>query len=368
MTLKSEPVIVNVGPQHPSTHGVMRLRVAFDGELVTDAEMIIGYLHRGSEKLAEERTFTQVVTLTDRMDYVAAMTNNQAYILAVEKLAGIEPTPRGVWLRMISAELQRIASHLIAIGFLMQDLGAMGTPLMYTMREREDIMDMFELMCGARITNSYHRPSGVFQDAPPELWPRLEAFLVEMPGRIDEYEQLISGNEIILSRMRGIGIISPEDMINASITGPMLRAGGVDWDIRHQQPYEYYDRVEFDRPIMDESDNYARYLVRVYEMRESLKILRQCIDQIEPGPARDPDVPFVIRPPKGDAYVPIEGPKGELGFYLVSDGGISPYRCKVRPPSLLNLTLLREMVIGLPMAAMIVTFGTVDINMGEVDR
>ncbi|MCH7739452.1 MAG: NADH-quinone oxidoreductase subunit D [Chloroflexi bacterium] len=368
MTLQTEPVIINVGPQHPSTHGVLRMRVAFDGEKVSDAEMIIGYLHRGSEKLAEERTFTQVITLTDRMDYVAAMTNNQAYVLSVEKLAGIEPMPRGVYLRMISAELQRIASHLMAVGFLLQDLGALATPLMYMFREREDILDLFELMCGARITVSYHRPSGVFQDVPDQFWPRLRQFLDGMPAYIDEYERLISGNEIVLSRMRGVGVLDPDVMVNASITGPMLRAGGVDWDLRHRAPYEYYDRVSFDRPIMDESDNYARYLVRVYEMRESLKIVEQCVEQIEPGPVRDPDVPFVIRPPVGESYVGIEGPKGELGFYLVSDGGISPYRCKVRPPSLLNLTLLREMVIGLPMADMIVTFGTVDVNMGEVDR
>ena len=346
----------------------MRLRVAFEGETIVDLEPVMGYLHRGSEKLAEERTYTQVVTLTDRMDYVASMTNNQAYVLAVEQLAGIEPAERGVWIRMISAELQRIASHLMAAGFLLQDLGALGTPLMYMFREREDILDLFEMLCGARITNSYHRPGGVFQDAPEEFWGALRRFLDAMPANIDEYEKLISGNEVVLARMIGIGVIKPDDMINASITGPMLRAGGVDWDLRDKSPYEYYDQIKFARPLMKESDNYARYLVRIYEMRESLKIIEQCLKYIEPGPVRNDDVPFAIRPPVGEAYVGIEGPKGELGFYLVSDGGIAPYRCKVRPPSFLNLTLLREMCIGQPMADMVVTFGSVDINMGEVDR
>lgn len=368
MAVESEPVVVNIGPQHPSTHGVFRMRVAFDGEVIVDVEPIFGYLHRGSEKLAEERTYTQVVTLTDRMDYVASMTSNQAYVLAVEKLAGIEPAPRGVWLRMISAELQRVASHLIAVGFLLQELGAFATPLMYTMREREQILDLFEMLCGARITSSYHRPSGVYEDAPHQFWPALHEFLGEMPHRIDEYEGLITQNEIVLVRMRGVSVVGKESLINASISGPMLRAAAIDWDLRDKDPYEYYDRVSFNRPLMNESDNYARYLVRIYEMRESLRIVEQCVEQIEPGPVRDPEVPFVIRPPKGDAYAHIEGPKGELGFYLVSDGGISPYRCKVRPPSLINLTLLREMLVGLKMGDLFVTFGTIDINMGEVDR
>ncbi|MEX0762293.1 MAG: NADH-quinone oxidoreductase subunit D [Dehalococcoidia bacterium] len=357
-----------MGPQHPSTHGVFRMRVTFDGEQVVDVEPIFGYLHRGSEKLAEERTYTQVVTLTDRMDYVAAMTNNQAYILAVEKLAGIEPAPRGVWLRMIAAELQRIASHLVATGFLLQDLGAWATPLIYAMREREKILDLFEMLCGARITNSYLRPGGVFMDAPAEFWPALDMFLDEIPHRVDDLEDLLSTNEIILARTKGVAVIKQDVMVNASITGPMLRAGNVDWDLRHRDPYDYYDRVEFKRPLHSASDNYARYLVRMQEMRECIRIIQQCLEQIEPGPARPKEVPFIVRPPKGDVYSSIEGPKGELGFYLVSDGGISPYRCHVRAPSLINLTLLREMLIGGMVADMFVSFGSVDINMGEVDR
>ena len=368
MTIKTEPITINVGPHHPSTHGVFRMRVTFDGEEVIDLEPVFGYLHRGSEKLAEERTYTQVVTLTDRMDYVAAMTNNQAYILAVEKLAGIEPTGRGVWLRMIAAELQRIASHAVATGFLMNDLGTLFTPLLYNMREREHILELFEMLCGARITVSYMRPSGVFMDAPDEFWPALDTFLDDLPHRIDDIEGLITDNEIVLVRMNGVATMSAENAINASITGPMLRACGVDWDLRYHNPYEYYDRVKFDRPLGTNGDNFDRYHVRVREMRQSISIIRQCVEQIEPGPVRDGKVPFVVRPPSGDTYHAIEGPKGERGFYLDSDGGISPYRCHVRAPSLINLTLLRDMIVGSKMADIIVTFGTTDINMEEVDR
>ncbi len=368
MTLKTEPITINIGPQHPSTHGVFRMRVTFDGETVVDLEPIFGYLHRGSEKLAEERTYTQVVTLTDRMDYVASMTNNQGYILAVEKLTGIEPSPRGVWLRMIAAELQRIASHLVAVGFLIQDLGAWGTPLIYAMREREKILDLFEMLCGARITNSYLRPGGVFMDAPDEFWPALDILLADLPQRIDELDQLLTNNEIIVARTINVAVVEPEAMVNASITGPMLRAGGVDWDLRHRDPYDYYDQVEFERPLHTASDNNARYWVRLQEMRESIKIVKQCIERIEPGPVRPPEVPFLVRPPAGDGYAAVEAPKGELGFYLVSDGGIAPYRCHVRAPSLINLTLLREMLVGGMVADMFVSFGSIDINMGEVDR
>ncbi len=368
MPIKTQPITINLGPQHPSAHGVFRMRVTFDGEVVVDMEPIFGYLHRGVEKLAEGRTYTQIVTLTDRMDYVASMTSNQGFMLAVEKLAGIEPEPRGVWLRMISAELQRIASHLVSVGFLMQDLGALGTPLVYVFREREKILDLFEMLCGARITASYARPGGVFMDAPEEFWPALDRFMAEMPHWIDEYEALISGNEIVMVRLDGIGAVDADTLVNASATGPMLRAAGVDWDLRDKDPYEYYDRVSFSRPLATASDNYARYIVRVHEMRESLKILTQCLEQIEPGPVRPAELPALIRPPKGDAYVHVEAPKGELGYYLVSDGGISPYRCKVRAPSLINLTLLREMTIGDKIADLFATFGSIDINMGEVDR
>jgi NADH-quinone oxidoreductase subunit D len=266
--------------------------------------------------------------------------------------------------------LQRVASHLVATGFLLQDLGALGTPLIYAMRERENILDLFEMLCGARITNSYLRPGGVFMDAPAEFWTALDRELVDIVNTLDELEEYLSGNEIVFSRTKGTAVLSPELLINASITGPMLRASGVDWDLRHRNPYDYYDRIEFKRILHTASDNYARYWVRVQEARESVKIVRQCIDQIEPGPVRPPfsEVPRLIRPPVGDAYVAIEGSKGELGFYIVSDGGISPYRMHVRAPSLINLTLLRDMLIGGLFGDLFVSFGSIDLNMGEVDR
>ena len=367
MSIRTEPVTVNLGPQHPSTHGVFRMRVTFDGEVILDLEPIFGYLHRGSEKLAEERTYTQVITLTDRLDYVSSMINNQAYVLACEKLMGVEVPRRGMYLRTIAAELQRIASHLVATGFLLNDLGAFATPLMYCFRERERILDLFEMLCGARITLSYMRVGGVFQDAPEDFWPRLRKFVGEMPSYIDEYEQLITQNEVVLIRTKGVGLLATEQAINASVSGPVLRSTGFAWDLRKADPYELYDRFDFQVPVGVQGDNYDRYKVRIDEMRQSVLILEQCIQQIEPGPVKA-DVPILLRPPPGDAYVHVESPKGELGFYLVSDGGIAPYRCKIRSPSFINLTILRELLVGWKLADMIVTFGSLDINMGEVDR
>ena len=367
MPIKTEPVTINLGPQHPSTHGVFRLRVTFDGEVVLDAEPVIGYLHRGTEKLAEERNYVQIVTLTDRLDYVSAMTNNLAYVRAVERLAGIGVPERAMYLRVISAELQRIASHLIATGFLLDELGAFHTPLIYCFRERERILEMFEMLCGARITVSYMRPGGVLQDAPKDFWPRLDEFVATMPGYIDELEGLITENEIVLTRTRDVGIIEAERAIAASLTGPALRACGVEWDLRKAEPHEVYDRVDFDVPVGTVGDTYDRYLVRVLEMRESVRIIAQCVEQIAPGPVRA-QTPFVLRPPAGEAYDCTESPKGELGFYIVSDGGISPYRMHIRAPSFINLTLLREMLVGWKMADLIVIFGSIDVVLGEVDR
>ncbi|MCS7206519.1 MAG: NADH-quinone oxidoreductase subunit D [Dehalococcoidia bacterium] len=367
MTLQGEPVIINIGPQHPSTHGVFRLRVLFDGEVVQDLEPVFGYLHRGTEKLAEERAYTQIVTLTDRLDYVSSMTNNHAYVLAVEKLARIRPTERGMYLRVIAAELSRLASHLVATGFFLQDLGAFATPLMYCFRERERILDLMEMLCGARITFSYMRPGGVFQDAPPDFWPAIQQFLSEMPHYLDELEHLLTENEVILARTKGVGILPAQVAINCSVSGPVLRASGVQWDIRKVDPYDVYDRLEFDIPVGTHGDCYDRMMVRLQEMRQSLRILGQAVRDIPSGPARAP-VPFFLRPPPGEAYAHVESPKGELGFYLVSDGGISPYRCKIRSPSFINLTPLRELLRGWKMADLIVIFGSIDINMGEVDR
>jgi len=367
MAIKSEPVTINLGPQHPSTHGVFRLRVTFDGEVVVDVEPVFGYLHRGTEKLAESRSYVQIVTLTDRLDYVASMSNNLAYVRTVEKLAGISVPERGMYLRVISAELQRIASHLMATGFLLNDMGAFATPLMYCFKERERILDLFEMLCGARITLSYMRPGGVFQDAPADFWPALDDFISNMPGYIDDLEKLITQNEIVLARTRGVGVLSDQSALENSVTGPMLRAAGVKWDLRKADPYEIYDRLEFDVPIGTSGDTYDRYVVRILEMRESIKIIEQCLKQLPAGPVRT-ESPFNLRPPVGEAYSAVEGPKGELGFYLVSDEGIAPYRCKIRAPSFINLTPLKEMVVGWKMGDLIVIFGSVDVVLGEVDR
>ena len=368
MSIQTDPVTINLGPQHPSTHGVFRLRVTFDGEQVLDVEPVFGYLHRGTEKLAEERTYVQIVTLTDRLDYISSMTNNDAYVRSVEKLAGIEVPERAKYLRVITSELQRIASHLIATGFLLQEMGTFGgTPLMYCFRERERILDMFEMLCGARITVSYMRPGGVTQDAPPEFWDALQQFTKEMPGYIDDLEGLISENEVVLVRTRDVGILPDDLAVAGSVTGPMLRASGVEWDLRKAEPYEIYDQVDFEVPIGSVGDTFDRYIVKIQEMRESVRIINQCIDQIPVGPVRSSE-PFFIRPPIGDAYAAVEAPKGELGFYLVSDGGIAPYRFKIRSPSFINMNVLKDMLVGWKMGDLIIIFGSTDIVMGEVDR
>ncbi len=367
MPIKTEPFALNIGPQHPSTHGVFRMRSTLDGEVIVDMEPIFGYLHRGIEKLAEQRTYTGIIPMTDRLDYLASMSNNLAYCLAVEKLAGIKVPERAEHLRVIIAELQRIASHLVAVGAFLNDCGAFMTPILYMIREREKILDLFEMACGQRLTYNYMRPGGVSQDIPEEFLPALRKFLKQMPRFIEEYEQLLKQNEILLARTKGVGILSREMAINTSASGPVLRGSGVKWDIRKADPYSIYDRFEFDIPTGTVGDCYDRYRVRVEEMRQSLRILKQAMEQLPPGPARS-EVPHLVRPPAGEAYACIEAPKGELGFYLVSDNSIAPYRCHIRAPSLLNLTALREMVVGWKIADLIATFGSIDICMGEVDR
>lgn len=368
MPIRTEPMTVNVGPQHPSTHGVFRLRITFDGEEILEVEPVFGYLHRGTEKLAEERTYVQVVTLTDRLDYVSSMINNQAYCLAVEKLLGVEVPLRAKYLRTIAAELQRIASHLMGVGFFLQDLGTLGTPLMYCFRTREKVLDLFEMLCGARITVSYMRPGGVFAEAPPDFWPALDSFMKELPSEIGEIEQLVLENEIVMVRTRGVSLLPLDFAINCSVSGPVLRASGIDWDWRKMEPYDAYDRVDFDVPVGGNGDNYDRLWIRIQEIHQSARIIEQCVAQIEPGPVRL-ELPLVFRPePGAEAYGRVEASKGELAFYLISDGGVSPYRCKIRSPSLINLTVTEHLLVGWKLADMIVTLGSIDINMGEVDR
>jgi len=367
MAIRTEPFVMNMGPVHPSTHGVYRMRVTLDGEVVVDIEPVFGYLHRGIEKLAEERTYSGIIPLTDRLDYIASMSNELGYVMAVEKLAGIKVPERAEYLRVIIAELQRIAAFLISIGAFLNDSGAYFTPFMYMFREREKILDLFEMVSGQRLTYNYMRIGGVSQDIPEEFLPALNRFLVQMPGRINDYERLIKENEILLARSKGVGILTKEQAINCSMSGPVLRASGVKWDLRKADPYSIYDRFDFDVPVGTIGDSYDRYRVRLEEIWQSLSIIRQAVDQLPGGPVRA-DVPHLIHPPVGEVYTHIEAPKGELGFYLVSDNSIAPYRCHIRPPSLLNLTALRDMVIGWKVADLILIFGSIDITMGEVDR
>jgi len=367
MDTEDGTLVVNFGPQHPSTHGVFRLVMKLEGETIVDAVPVMGYLHRSVEKLSESRSYLQGIPLTDRLDYMAAMSNNLAYALAVEKLAKIEIPERADYLRVIMVELNRIASHCMAIGALANDAGAFYTPFIYAFRDREKILDLFEMTCGQRLTYSYIRFGGVSRDIPEQFVPLCRQLLDEMPANIDEYERMMTSNEIFLARTRNIGILPPEMALDYSVTGPMLRASGVPHDLRKVEPYSVYDRFQFEVPVGRVGDVYDRYFVRIQEMRESVKIVRQALDQLPGGDARA-SLPKVLRPPKGDAYAQIEGPKGVLGYYLVSDGGPMPYRSKVRAPSFINLTALRPMILGYKVADAIVILGSFDIILGEVDR
>ena len=381
MTLHTEPFVVNLGPQHPSTHGVFRLRITLDGEIIKDADMVMGYLHRSMEKLAEERTYTQNIPFTDRTDYISAMTGNLAYVMAVEKLVGVEAPERALWLRTIMAELQRVASHCMAIGIFANDCGAWQTPVMHMLRDREKILDLFEMACGARLTVNYMRIGGVSRDIPPEFLPMATKLVKEdMPKRLDEYESLLLENEIIIARSRGVGVLTPEQAIAHSVSGPLLRASGVAWDIRKADPYAAYDKVEFDIAVGKHGDVYDRFAVRMAEMRQSLRILEQALEMIPAGPVNaqvgpstvqpigTPTGPLAFRPPAGEAYARIESPRGELGFYIVSDGSPAPFRFHIRSPSFINLSPLKLMSVGGTVADAIVILGSVDIVVGEVDR
>lgn len=362
-----EEMELSFGPQHPSTHGVLRVMLQLDGEKILDAKPIIGYLHRGTEKLFEQETFPQCIPHTDRMDYVAAATNNQGFVVAVEKLLGITIPPRAAYLRMILAELQRLASHLVWLATHAVDIGAI-TPFFYTFREREIILDLFEEYCGARLTLNTMTVGGVPYE-PPEGWfGRVRDFMDELPGRIAEYEQLLTNNRIWKRRTVGIGVISADDAIDLGLTGPPLRGSGVRWDIRKVFPYDRYDEVEFDVPIGESGDTYDRYLVRMEEMRQSIRIVRQCLDRLPDGPIAA-KTKKVLRAPEGMAYASVEAPKGELGYLLVTnEKDTHPYRCRVRPPSFVNLQALPDMVRGGLVADLVAVIGTLDIVLGEIDR
>jgi NADH-quinone oxidoreductase subunit D len=367
--LDGELLEISMGPQHPSTHGVFRMNVALEGEIVRKLKPVFGYLHRNHEKIGENATYLSSMPYTDRLDYFCSMTNNWAYALSVEKLAGIEVPERAEYLRVILAELTRLQNHASLLGFLLSDMGAWGTPLMYAFREREKILDLFESLSGSRMMCDYMRFGGCRVDADDAWLAAAKNIVDRFPKFLDEFEALILQNEIVIARTQNVGKLSPELAISAGITGPMLRACGVNYDIRKVDKYGFYPRFKFRIPLGDHGDTYDRLMMRALEMHESVEILKQALAQIQPGPVVNPKVKIrAFRPPVGEAYGRIEGPKGELGFYLISDGGPNPYRYRVRPPSFINLTVLEDLCLGHTVADVMVILGSVDIVMGEVDR
>jgi NADH-quinone oxidoreductase subunit D len=366
---QSELMEISMGPQHPSTHGVFRMDVRLDGERVVRLKPVFGYLHRNHEKIAETGSYLAAIPYTDRLDYLCSMTNNWGYALAVEKLAGITVPERAEYIRVIVSELTRLQNHAGMAGFLLQDMGASGTPLMYAFREREKVLDLFESLSGARMMCNYMRFGGVRVDCSAEWLSQAAKLVAGFTGFLDEFEKLLTGSEILMARTQGVGVLPRELAINAGVTGPGLRASGVNYDIRKVDHYGIYDRFAFRVPLGEHGDVFDRYMMRVLEIRESLKILEQALRDIPAGPIMDPKTRVRgLRPKVGEAYARIESPKGELGFYLISDGTPNPYRYRVRPPSLINLTVLEDMCLGHNIADVVVILGSIDIVMGEVDR
>jgi NADH-quinone oxidoreductase subunit D len=391
-TAAPKTMVLNMGPQHPSTHGVLRVILELEGEVVVKAESIIGYLHTGIEKSCEAKTYSQAITLTDRMDYLAPLSNNLGYCLAVEKLIGIEVPKRAQYIRVLLTEMTRIASHLVWLGTHAIDLGAMSV-FLYSFREREEIMKIFEYVSGQRMMTSYFRIGGLALEPPPGWLDKVRHVLDMLPGHLEEYEDLLTNNRIWIGRTKGIGVLSPEDAIAMGISGPMLRASGISYDVRKAFPYSSYDEFEFNVPTHTDSDSYARYLVRLAEIRESIKIVKQAIEKVPAeGPFRA-DMPGIIppsreemktsiegliyhfkiftegfAPPPGEVYQAIESPRGELGVFICSDGSAKPYRAKFRAPSFVNLQCLPKLCAGRLIADVVTCIGTTDIVLGEVDR
>lgn len=387
----TEIMTVNMGPQHPSTHGVLRLVIELDGEIIQKITPHIGYLHRGVEKLSEHRTYHQTIPLTDRLDYLAPMSNNLGYVLAVEKLLGIEVPERAQVIRVIMAELTRLKSHLVWIACHALDIGAM-TVFIYAFREREMVMSLYEKISGARMTSNYFRVGGLSADVYDGFEKDVREIIDTFPGHFDTYEGLLTKNTIWLNRTVGNGVISAEDAIDFGITGPALRGSGVDWDLRRDNPYSGYEKYQFKVPVGEKCDTFDRYKVRLIEMREAVNIIRQALDSLKPGPVLA-DSPQVTYPPKesvyntieglihhfkiasegfpvpeGEVYQSVEAPKGELGYYIVSDGGTKPYRMRIRPPSFVNLGAIEKMAKGSMIADLVAVIGTLDIVLGEIDR
>jgi NADH-quinone oxidoreductase subunit D len=382
---------LNMGPQHPSTHGVLRILLELDGEIITKAEPDIGFLHTGIEKQAEALGWQQVVTLTDRMDYLSNLANNLAYVLPVEKLLGVEIPPKAQWLRVMLTELSRINSHVVWLGTHGLDLGAM-TMFFYCFREREDILRLLEMFSGQRLMTSYIRVGGVALE-PPRGWEKaMSKFIREFPAKVDEYENLLNANPIFMQRTKNVGYVSLEKMLDLGVSGPMIRAAGLPWDIRKSEPYSSYEKFDFDVPCYPEGDVYARYRVRMEEMRQSARIIEQCMAGMPEGDWKA-DAPKVVLPdrekmktqmealiyhfkivtegfrvPAGEAYVPVESPRGEIGFHVVSDGTSKPYRVFMRTPSFANLQSLKDLFVGRLIADSIAGLGSMDFVLGDVDR
>jgi NADH-quinone oxidoreductase subunit D len=364
--LDANEIVLNMGPQHPSTHGVLRVILRLDGEKIIGSECVIGYLHRGVEKIGENRTYTQFNPYVDRMDYVAAVSNGLGYCETIEKLLSATAPPRAQYVRVILTELNRIASHLLWLGTHALDIGAL-TPLFYCFREREEILRIFENYCGARLTTHAFRIGGLQYETYDGFEAQVKAFCADFPKRVDEYEQLLTSNRIWVGRTRGVGILNTQQAIDLGVTGPLLRASGVKWDIRKALPYGAYPDFEFDIPTCPTGDTYDRYIVRMEEMRQSRRIIMQAVEKIPDGPIMA-KIPKVIKPPVGEVYHSIEAPKGELGYLVVSDNSTQPYRVRVRPPSFVNLQALDTMVKGHLVADVVAIIGTIDIVLGEVDR
>ena len=367
--VKTEYVLVNLGPQHPSTHGVFRMAARLDGETIVGLKPVMGYLHRNHEKIGERNTFLGNIPFTDRLDYFCSMSNNFGYVLAVEKLMGIKPPERTEYIRVMMAELTRIVNHLAAIGFLLNDLGAYFTPILYAFEERELILDIFEAVSGSRMMCNYYRFGGVARDLPLGVLGKIKDLVEErLPRKIDELDLYLTNNEIVRHRAEGVGVLTPEQAIAYSTVGPVLRASGVPYDLRRADPYSIYDRFEFDVAVRFHGDVYDRYLIRLDEIRQSIRILHQAIRDIPEGPIQEGKPQYQVRVPAGESYGRVEGPKGELGFYIVSTGKTNPWRYHVRAPSFINLTPLEQMCIGQKIADVIVILGSIDIVLGETDR
>lgn len=364
--INTQEFVLNLGPQHPSTHGLFRAVLTMDGEHIVKAENVIGYLHRGMEKIAETRTYTQFIPYTARVDYLSALLYNLGYVQTIEKLMGLEIPGRAEYIRIIMSELQRIASHLVMISSMALDLNGF-TAWMYAFADRERILDLFEMVCGSRLTINYMRIGGVCDDLPEEFIPALKSLLKELPGRLDDYDRLVTGNEIFLGRTKNVGVIDAGMAIEYGFTGPNLRASGVDFDLRKAAPYGIYDRFDFDVPVLKNGDCFDRYYIRMLEMHQSLRIIEQALSAITEGCIMA-KVPRVIKPPKGEFFHQIEGSKGIVGFYLVSDGSAKPYRLHIHGPSFVNIGIIPEIARGITIQDFVSFLASLDIVLGEIDR